>query len=96
MSDLRATYRLQLGPGLGFREARELVSYLRDLGVSHLYLSPSLRARLQQAHVWHINADEAPLFDYALGDSPLLQYAADAYRASDHDPLLLVLRPPTR
>ena len=41
----RATYRLQLGPGLGFREARELVPYLRDLGISHLYLSPVLQAR---------------------------------------------------
>jgi (1->4)-alpha-D-glucan 1-alpha-D-glucosylmutase len=42
---LRATYRLQLGGGLGFAEARALVPYLRELGVSHLYLSPLLRAR---------------------------------------------------
>ena len=42
---MRATYRLQLGPGLGFDDARALVPYLRDLGVSHLYLSPSLQAR---------------------------------------------------
>ena len=28
MAEPRATYRLQLGPGLGFREARELVPYL--------------------------------------------------------------------
>ena len=39
-SSCAPTYRLQLGPGLGFAEARELVPYLRDLGVSHLYLSP--------------------------------------------------------
>ena len=45
MTDLRCTYRLQLGPGLGFAEARELVPYLRDLGVSHLYLPPSFQAR---------------------------------------------------
>ena len=42
---LRATYRLQLGPDLGFAEARALVPYLRELGVSHLYLSPVLQAR---------------------------------------------------
>ena len=37
---VRATYRLQLTPEFGFAEARELVPYLRELGVSHLYLSP--------------------------------------------------------
>src|SRR5215213_7173584 len=45
MAELRCTYRLQLGPGVGLREARGLVPYLRDLGVSHLYLSPVLQAR---------------------------------------------------
>ncbi len=44
MTELRCTYRLQLGPGLGFAEARALVPYLRDLGVSHLYLPPSFQA----------------------------------------------------
>ena len=52
--DLRATYRLQLGPDLGFREARELVPYLRDLGVSHLYLSPSLQARAGSTHGYDV------------------------------------------
>jgi (1->4)-alpha-D-glucan 1-alpha-D-glucosylmutase len=52
--ELRATYRLQLGPGLGFREARELVPYLRDLGVSHLYLSPSLQARSGSTHGYDV------------------------------------------
>jgi len=53
-ADLRSTYRLQLGPGLGFREARELVPYLRDLGVSHLYLSPSLQARSGSTHGYDV------------------------------------------
>src|SRR5205823_8005688 len=52
--DLRATYRLQLGPGLGFREARQLVPYLRDLGVSHLYLSPVLQARSGSTHGYDV------------------------------------------
>ncbi len=47
---LRCTYRLQLNPGLDFHRALELVPYLRDLGVSHLYLSPSLQARPGSAH----------------------------------------------
>ncbi|MGH3104576.1 MAG: malto-oligosyltrehalose synthase, partial [Gaiellaceae bacterium] len=54
MREFRATYRLQLGPGLGFREARELVPYLRDLGVSHLYLSPSLQARSGSTHGYDV------------------------------------------
>ncbi len=54
MAELRATYRLQLGPGLGFREATELVPYLRDLGASHLYLSPSLQARSGSTHGYDV------------------------------------------
>jgi (1->4)-alpha-D-glucan 1-alpha-D-glucosylmutase len=46
----RCLYRLQLGPDLTFGDARRLVPYLRDLGVSHLYLSPSLQARPGSTH----------------------------------------------
>lgn len=41
---LTATYRIQLEPGFGFREAAVLVPYLARLGVSHLYLSPVMGA----------------------------------------------------
>ena len=54
MTELRCTYRLQLGPGLGFTEARELVPYLRDLGVSHLYLPPSFQARAGSTHGYDV------------------------------------------
>ena len=54
MSELRCAYRLQLGPGLGFREAAALVPYLRELGVSHLYLSPSLQAREGSTHGYDV------------------------------------------
>ncbi|HEX2030453.1 MAG TPA: malto-oligosyltrehalose synthase, partial [Actinomycetota bacterium] len=50
----RATYRLQLGPSLGFREAGELVAYLDSLGVTHLYLSPILAARRGSAHGYDV------------------------------------------
>ena len=51
---MRATYRLQLTPEFGFAAACELVPYLRDLGVSHLYLSPSLQARSGSKHGYDV------------------------------------------
>ena len=54
MTAWRATYRLQLGPDLDFRGACELVPYLRELGVSHLYLSPSLQARAGSTHGYDV------------------------------------------
>jgi (1->4)-alpha-D-glucan 1-alpha-D-glucosylmutase len=47
---VRATYRLQLTPDFGFAAARAVVPYLRELGVSHLYLSPVLEARRGSQH----------------------------------------------
>src|SRR3954470_18991064 len=55
MPDLRCTYRVQLTPELGFRRVREVVlPYLRDLGVSHLYLSPVLQARSGSTHGYDV------------------------------------------
>jgi (1->4)-alpha-D-glucan 1-alpha-D-glucosylmutase len=51
---VRATYRLQLTPEFGFAQARELVPYLRELGVSHLYLSPALQARAGSQHGYDV------------------------------------------
>ena len=51
---LRATYRLQLGTDLDFEAARALVPYLRDLGISHVYLSPSFRARPGSTHGYDV------------------------------------------
>jgi (1->4)-alpha-D-glucan 1-alpha-D-glucosylmutase len=51
---LRATYRLQLTSRFGFADACRLVSYLRDLGISHLYLSPSLQARTGSTHGYDV------------------------------------------
>jgi (1->4)-alpha-D-glucan 1-alpha-D-glucosylmutase len=49
-----ATYRLQLTPHFGFDAGRELVPYLRGLGVSHLYLSPVLEARSGSMHGYDV------------------------------------------
>src|SRR6476661_10695936 len=45
-----ATYRLQLHAGFTLRDAAALVPYLRDLGISHVYCSPYLRARSGSTH----------------------------------------------
>ena len=49
-----ATYRLQLRQGFGFREAREIVPYLTELGVSHLYLSPIMEAHSGSTHGYDV------------------------------------------
>jgi (1->4)-alpha-D-glucan 1-alpha-D-glucosylmutase len=50
----RATYRLQLHAGFTFADAAALVPYLCDLGVSHLYLSPILRAAPGSSHGYDV------------------------------------------
>ena len=50
----RATYRLQLRAGFGFREAAALAGYLHQLGISHLYLSPVLAARRGSSHGYDV------------------------------------------
>ncbi|HJV29093.1 MAG TPA: alpha-amylase family glycosyl hydrolase [Gaiellaceae bacterium] len=54
ITPFHATYRLQLRPGFGFREARELVPYLTELGVSHLYLSPIMEAQSGSTHGYDV------------------------------------------
>jgi (1->4)-alpha-D-glucan 1-alpha-D-glucosylmutase len=54
LTDFRATYRLQLTPEFGFAAARAVVPYLRDLGISHLYLSPVLQARSGSTHGYDV------------------------------------------
>jgi uncharacterized protein len=84
----------------GWRDAvdpgdREGYTYIfRGLAnrLDHALLSPPLARRLAGAAVWHINADETPLFDYSLEHKPIDLYQPDPYRASDHDPLLVVLK----
>ena len=49
-----ATYRLQLHKGFGFADATALVPYLAQLGVSHVYASPFLKARPGSMHGYDI------------------------------------------
>jgi (1->4)-alpha-D-glucan 1-alpha-D-glucosylmutase len=50
----RATYRLQLHAGFGFTAATALLPYLQALGISHLYVSPLLRARPGSHHGYDV------------------------------------------
>ncbi len=75
---LRATYRLQLSTDFGFASARSLIPYLRDLGVSHLYLSPSLQARPGSGHGYDV-IDPGRISD-ALGGERGLRLLAGAAR----------------
>ncbi len=50
----RATYRLQITADFPLQAAAELVPYLRELGISHLYSSPLLQARSGSAHGYDI------------------------------------------
>jgi (1->4)-alpha-D-glucan 1-alpha-D-glucosylmutase len=74
--EFRCTYRLQLSPGFGFRSARTLVPYLQRLGVSHLYLSPSLEARTGSTHGYDVV--DPRRVSLALGGEPAFRQLASA------------------
>ena len=54
-----ATYRLQFHAVFTFRDARALVPYLRDLGITHCYASPYLQARPGSQHGYDITDHRA-------------------------------------
>jgi (1->4)-alpha-D-glucan 1-alpha-D-glucosylmutase len=54
MAGYQSTYRVQLSRAFGFAAARAVVPYLADLGVSHLYTSPILRARSGSTHGYDV------------------------------------------
>jgi (1->4)-alpha-D-glucan 1-alpha-D-glucosylmutase len=50
----RATYRVQLHRDFGFADATAIVPYLAELGISHVYCSPYLRARPGSQHGYDV------------------------------------------
>jgi (1->4)-alpha-D-glucan 1-alpha-D-glucosylmutase len=54
----RATYRLQLHGGFTFDAAAAVVPYLAQLGISHVYCSPILRARPGSQHGYDVIAHD--------------------------------------
>ena len=77
----RATYRLQLGPEMGFARVREIVPYLERLGISDLYLSPILKSRSDVTHGYHVT--DPTQLDPRLGPRSDLEALADDLRARD-------------
>ena len=72
-----ATYRLQLHAGFTFRDAARHVGYLAELGVSHLYLSPSLQAAPGSTHGYDV-VDPTVLSAELGGDAGFAELAAAA------------------
>jgi (1->4)-alpha-D-glucan 1-alpha-D-glucosylmutase len=72
---LRATYRLQLGEELDLCAVRALVPYLRDLGISHVYLSPVMTAREDSTHGYDVT-DPTRVSERLGGERALRELAA--------------------
>ena len=56
---VRATYRLQFHKGFPFAAGAALASYLRELGISHVYSSPILAARAGSLHGYDVISYDA-------------------------------------
>lgn len=63
--------------------------------LDHALASSDLAPQIVDATIWHINADEPRIFDYNTEykstDQLTKYYGDDAYRASDHDPVIVLL-----
>ncbi len=49
-----STYRLQFHAGFTFSDASAILPYLRDLGITHVYASPYLKARAGSTHGYDV------------------------------------------
>ncbi|MGE5443726.1 MAG: alpha-amylase family glycosyl hydrolase, partial [Ignavibacteriales bacterium] len=49
-----ATYRLQFNSSFGFKEARKIIEYLSELGISSIYASPIFKARKGSLHGYDV------------------------------------------
>jgi len=76
-----ATYRLQVHRGFTFAQAAEVVPYLADLGISHCYLSPILKARPGSTHGYDI-VDHAAL-NPEIGDAGSFDRLVQVLRRCD-------------
>jgi predicted extracellular nuclease len=60
--------------------------------LDHVMAGRDLSGRVSGATIWHINSDEPLILDYNTEYNPPGLYRPDAYRSSDHDPVLVGLR----
>ncbi|MGI5291706.1 ExeM/NucH family extracellular endonuclease [Nonomuraea polychroma] len=63
--------------------------------LDHALVGKQLLKRVTGATIWHINADEPRILDYNTEYNPPGLYKPDAYRSSDHDPLVVGLTLPS-
>jgi (1->4)-alpha-D-glucan 1-alpha-D-glucosylmutase len=75
--DWVATYRLQLHAGFSLRQAGEVLPYLADLGVSHVYLSPCLQAVPGSQHGYDVT-DPSRISDDLGGEPAWRDFVAGA------------------
>ncbi|MDH6238243.1 ExeM/NucH family extracellular endonuclease [Cryobacterium sp. CG_9.6] len=60
--------------------------------LDHVFASPEADATVNDVDVWNINSVESVALEYSRYNSNVTDfYAADAYRSSDHDPVVLGL-----
>ena len=79
-SAVLSTYRLQMrGDCFTFADAEELLPYLDELGVSHLYLSPILQAASGSKHGYDV-IDHTRVADGLGGDAGFARLVAVAPR----------------
>ncbi|GAA3068892.1 ExeM/NucH family extracellular endonuclease [Streptosporangium carneum] len=72
-------------------------SYLfdgRSGELDHALAGRDLLRRVTSTTIWHVNADESRLLDYNTEYNPPGLYRPDAFRSSDHDPLVIGLTLP--
>lgn len=81
----------QDSPPSASKPAHSYVFLGRAGRLDHALASPSLAPFVSGLVKWHANADESEAFDYAGRNRRPEWFSADAYRASDHDPLILGL-----
>ncbi|TMR91798.1 ExeM/NucH family extracellular endonuclease, partial [Nonomuraea basaltis] len=62
--------------------------------LDHALVGKQLLKRVTSATIWHINADEPRILDYNTEYNPPGLYKPDAYRSSDHDPVIIGLTLP--
>lgn len=62
--------------------------------LDHALVGKQLLKRVTSATIWHINSDEPRIRDYNQEFNPPGLYQPDAYRSSDHDPLVIGLTLP--
>lgn len=90
---------------LGYKSAFDVLGKLNPYGyvfgnlagqLDHVLLNSSAQEIAVDVAEWHINADEPLAFDYNLEFKSIQQqidyYSSDAYRSSDHDPIVVALK----